>query len=165
MFVFSLRGGKKKLLALLMAVVAVLLVGYIAVRDNAPVVNDGAISLKASDEGQRLAFLSQFGWDVDEEPVAVEEVMIPVEFNEVYEKYNQLQLEQSFDLTNYAGRTVKKWTYRVKNYPGYSAESDFIYANILVCEGVVIGGDISNLEQNGFMHTFDFPEQGEQLVE
>ncbi len=165
MFVLSLRANKKRLVFILAGIVAVLLVIYFAVNRESPAVNDGAISLKASDAGERLAFLSQFGWEVDEDPVKVEEVIIPTEFNSVYEKYNQLQIGQNFDLTKYAGKTAKKWTYKIKNYPGYGADSDFIHANILVCEGAVIGGDVSSQEQNGFMRGFDFPEQGEQLVE
>lgn len=165
MFVLSLRANKKRIVFILAVIAAALLVLYFAVSRDAPAVNDGAISLKASDAGERLAFLSQFGWEVDEDPVKVEEVIIPTEFNSVYEKYNQLQIEQNFDLTKYSGRTAKKWTYKIKNYPGYGADCDFIHANILVCEGVVIGGDVSSQEQNGFMRGFDFPEQGEQLVE
>ena len=165
MFVLSLRTDKKRLMIILAGIVAVLLLLYFAVNRDAPAVNDGAISLKASDAEERLAFLSQFGWEVDEDPVKVEEVIIPSEFNSVYEKYNQLQLEQNFDLTKYAGRTAKKWTYKIKNYPGYGADCDFIHANILVCEGAVIGGDVSSQEHNGFMQGFDFPQQGEQLVE
>ncbi len=165
MFVFSLRANKKRLLLILAGVVAALLVLYFAVNRDSPVTNDGAISLKASNEQERLAFLSQFGWEVDEDPVAVEEVIIPTQFNSVYEKYNQLQLSQNFDLTKYAGKTAKKWTYRIKNYPGYGADSDLIQANVLVCENAVIGGDICDLQHDGFMRGFDFPEQGEQLVE
>ena len=165
MFVLSLRANKKRLVLILAGVAVALLVLFFAVNRNTPAANDGAISLKASDAGERLAFLSQFGWEVDEDPVKVEEVIIPAEFNSVYEKYNQLQLEQNFDLTKYAGRTAKKWTYKIKNYPGYGEDCDFIHANILVCEGAVIGGDVSSQEQNGFMRGFDFPEQGEQRVE
>ncbi len=158
MFVLSLKANKKRLVILLSIIVAVLLVLYAVVNKDAPVANDGGINLKASDEQERLAFLSQFGWKVDRDPVAVEEVIIPSEFNEVYEKYNQLQISQNFDLTKYAGEAVKKWTYEIKNYPGYGADSGYIVANILVRDGVVIGGDVSSREQNGFMSTFDFPE-------
>ncbi len=165
MFVFSLRANKKRFVIILAVLVAVLITAFIIINRDSPVVNDGAISLKASNQQERLAFLSQFGWEVDEEPIRVEEVIIPTQFNSVYEKYNKLQLTQNFDLTKYAGKTAKKWTYRIKNYPGYGADSSLIEVNLLVCEGVVIGGDVSNLEHGGFMSGFDFPEQGEQLVE
>lgn len=165
MFVLSLRTSKKRLLIILTVIVAALLALYFAVNRDSPVTGDGAISLKASNEQERLTFLSQFGWEVDTDPIAVEEVIIPTEFNSVYEKYNQLQISQNFDLTKYAGKTAKKWTYRIKNYPGYGADSNLIQVNILVHEGVVIGGDVSNLQYDGFMRGFDFPEQGDQLVE
>lgn len=165
MFVFSLRSNRKKLLMILVSLVVVLLLTFVALNRDSPVINDGAISLKASNSKERIAFLSQFGWRVSEDPVAVEEVIIPTQFNEVYERYNQIQISQNFDLTKYAGRTAKKWTYQIKNYPGYGENSEFIHANLLVCEGAVIGGDISSIEQNGFMRTFDYPETGEQSVE
>ena len=37
-----------------------------------PAVSDNAISLKASNASERAAFLSQFGWDIEEDPVEVE---------------------------------------------------------------------------------------------
>ncbi len=157
MFIVSLKANKKRLLIILCCIFALLLTLFIVFKGEAPVVNDGAINLKASNESERLTFLSQFGWDVDPDPVKVEEVIIPTEFNEVYEKYNQLQISQNFDLTAYAGKCVKKWTYAVKNYPDYPEESGFVQANMLVLDGVVIGGDVSSIEENGFMNTFDFP--------
>ncbi len=158
MFIISLKSDKKKLIIILCCIVAILFTLFMVFRGNEAVVDDGGINLKASNESERLAFLSQFGWDVNTDPVKVEEVIIPTEFNEVYEKYNQLQLSQNFDLTDYAGKSVKKWTYEVKNYPGYEANSGLIQLNMLIFDGVVIGGDVSNIEQNGFMQTFDFPE-------
>ncbi len=162
MFIISLKSDRKKLVVILCCILAVAFILFMAFRGDKAVIDDGGINLKASNESERIAFLSQFGWDVDTDPVKVEEVIIPTEFNEVYEKYNQLQLTQNFDLTDYAGKSVKKWTYSVKNYPGYAAESGLIQVNMLVLDGVVIGGDVSNIEQNGFMQTFDFPENFNQ---
>ncbi len=165
MFVFSLRTSKKRMILILGIIVAVLLLVFAVMNHDMPVANDGAISLKASNGQERLAFLSQFGWEAEEDPVRVEEVIIPTQFNAVYENYNKLQLTQNFDLTKYAGKTAKKWTYRIRNFPGYGENSEYIQANILVCDGVVIGGDICSVEENGFMRSFDFPEPGEQYVE
>ncbi len=165
MLVISLSANKKRL-AILVALVVVLGAVTIGIMSRSTQASeDTAISYKASDEAQRLAFLSQFGWDVNPEPVSVEEVIIPVEFNDVYKKYNELQLSQGLDLTKYAGETAKKWTYQVKNFPGYTDETSVIQANLLVFNGTVIGGDISNAEQDGFMLTFDFPGEGEGSVE
>jgi hypothetical protein len=43
------------------------------------------------------------------------------------------------------------------NYPGLEEKSGIIQANLLIFEGRVIGGDISSLEPDGFIHGFDFP--------
>ena len=158
MFVFSLKSNKKRIIIMVILLGLIFAALYFTRNIKMPALNDGGISLRASDAQERAAFLSQFGWKIKEDPVKVEEVVIPAEFNETYQKYNQLQLTQNFDLTDYAGKCVKKWTYEIENYPGYESENSCIRANLLVYEGAVIGGDISSLEQNGFMRTFDFPE-------
>ncbi len=78
----------------------------------------------------RISFLSGFGWTVDSEPYEVMEVVIPSEFDEVYKKYNELQEEQGYDLHDYCGKRLKRWTYQITNYPGRT--DDTIFANIYV---------------------------------
>lgn len=107
--------------------------------------------LNAKNEEERLAFLEQFGWTVEEEPVEVGEVVIPAEWNEVYTKYNQLQREQGLDLSKYGGKTCKRWVYQVLNYP---RKGETVYATLLIYKGKVIAGDISSAELDGFMATF-----------
>jgi hypothetical protein len=53
---------------------------------------------------------------------------------------------------------VKRWTYELKNYPGYESKPGVVQANLLIDHGVVIGGDVCSLELGGFLHGFDFPE-------
>lgn len=142
MFVFSIKSSKLKIaLTAFAAVLAVAAVVLLINRDK-PAVSDNAISLKASNASERAAFLSQFGWDIEEDPVEVAEVIIPAEFDRGYEKYNEIQKAQNLDLTPYAGKRAKRWTYNIKNYPGYEGDSGTVQANILVYEGAVIGGDI-----------------------
>lgn len=159
MFVFSLRANKPKLivgLCILLIVsvsLSVLLSGrYINVRKS----ND--ISAKASDAQERIAFLSQYGWDINEDPIEVTEVIIPTQFNDTYTKYNELQKAQGMDLEPYKGLRVKKWIYEIKNYPGYPTDNSPIRATLLIFDGMVIGGDVSNFELNGFMQGFAYPE-------
>ena len=45
-------------------------------------------SSDAENNQERLKFISQFGWEVDSEPVEVNEVIIPQEFDDVYNNYN-----------------------------------------------------------------------------
>lgn len=157
MFVFSMRSSKVKIaMTAFAAALAVAALVLVASREK-PAVSDGAISLKASNAEERAAFLSQFGWEIDEDPAEVAEVLIPAEFDNGYEKYNAIQKAQELDLLPYAGKRAKRWTYNIKNYPGYEGREGVVQANILVYEGAVIGGDICSTEQGGFMQGFDFP--------
>ena len=54
-------------------------------------------SLKAETNDERIGFLQQFGWTVNAEPIEISEVTIPRTFNEVYEKYNEIQKQQGMD--------------------------------------------------------------------
>lgn len=164
MFVYSVKSSKIKTFALIILVVAAILIMFYISKEDSSTANDGGISLKASNAEERIAFLSQFGWKIDEDPVEVCEVIIPSEFNEEYERYNTLQKEQNLDLTIYSGKRVKQYTFTVLNYPGYE-KKNCVQANILIYEGLVIGGDISSIEQNGFMQTFDFPDLNESSTE
>ncbi|MCI8497580.1 MAG: DUF4830 domain-containing protein [Clostridiales bacterium] len=100
---------------------------------------------------KNIAFLKEYGWEVDAEPCEIEEVMIPEQFDEVYTEYNRVQKKQGMDLSRYRGKTVKRWTYRVTNYPGYDGE---VRANLLCYEEQVIGGDVCATALGGFLHGF-----------
>jgi len=112
------------------------------------------INFKAGNNKERLTFISQFGWEVESEPEEICEIIIPQEFDDVYNNYNDIQLEQSCDLRDYCGKRVKRWTYIIKNYPGYTETDTCVRINLLIYDGMVIGGDVSSTEISGFMHTF-----------
>lgn len=157
MFVVSIKTTKKKLFAavgLLVLCLAVVIISPVAARETSAGVQT---KYSATNAQERIAFLSQFGWQVNEEPTEVVEIIIPNEFSDVYENYNQLQIGDGFNLKDYCGKRVKRWTYQVINYPSYE-ETDLIFANVLIYDGKVIGGDICNIELDGFMHCFTPPE-------
>ena len=81
--------------------------------------------------------------DVSETPYEVVEFTIPSEFNDVWENYNILQKENGYDLGLYKGKKCKRYTYLI---PAKNAR-----ANIIVCEGKIIGGDISSITIDGIM--------------
>jgi hypothetical protein len=145
--VFAFRLDKKKLLATLVVVL-----GAIVVLLCGLAVAGGSGEKKASagggDDTQRVAFLLALGWEPQGAPLEITEVQIPEVFDEVYAPYNTMQQENGFDLTHYKGRRVKRFTYKITNYPG---GSENVRANLLVCDGVIIGGDIYASESGGFM--------------
>lgn len=105
----------------------------------------------------RVSFLSSFGWTVDSEPYEVVEVVIPSEFDEVYKNYNELQEEQGYDLRDYCGKRLKRWTYQITNYPGRT--DDTIFANIYIYEDQVVAGDVTCTSLMGFMHGLSYTAQ------
>ena len=157
MFVVSLSSKKFKkvllpLLCFVFAVSAVVLFRCFTTTDKEPS-EVKSVGKNITDSSQILTFISTFGWEVDEEPDEVREVIIPAEFDDVYNNYNAIQLKQGYDLQKYAGERVKRWTYTIKNYPE-SVDQECIKINILVYKGEVIGGDVCSVRLDGFMHGF-----------
>lgn len=155
--VLSVHPGKKRMIALGAALV-VLTVALLCM-PHRQAQSETGISRAGATADQRLAFLAQFGWEVEAEPLEIREIVIPEKFDEVYTRYNALQKEQGMDLLPYAGKTCKQWIYKVLNYPISGEE---VRAVMLVYEGQVIGGDISSVALDGFMVTFQGPDGEEQ---
>lgn len=108
----------------------------------------------ASTEEGRIQFLEEYGWKTSGKSVEMKEVIIPSEFNSTYKNYNDLQKKQGMDLSKLAGCQVEKWTYEIMNY---GDEENRVLATILVNDGKVVGGDISAVKEDGFMHGFQKP--------
>ena len=153
MLILSFRSAKFRIFALI-AAAAICIGGAATVvltrRAQATQVKQPE-SVRGANAQERLEFLTSLGWEADAEPVEVAEIIIPAEFDEVYTEYNELQKEQGFDLEVYCGLRVKRWTYRITNLEGYPETSDCIRANLLVYDGIIIGGDICSVELDGFM--------------
>ncbi|MBQ7256004.1 MAG: DUF4830 domain-containing protein [Oscillospiraceae bacterium] len=96
----------------------------------------------------RIAYLQQLGYEVEQSPLKEREVRIPDAEDPVFTRYNALQLSQGFDLTQYAGKVAKQFVYRILNDP--SGDVD-LYATILVYDNQVIGGDVASKSASGVM--------------
>ncbi|MBR5245753.1 MAG: DUF4830 domain-containing protein [Clostridia bacterium] len=156
MFVYSVQSKHIKAMALGAFIVLTVISLMVLSRESKMTSNDGSINLKALTHQERMSFVSQYGWEIEEEPVEIKEIIIPTEFDETYTAYNQIQKQQGFDLLEYSGERAKRWTYIVKNYEGYE-NKECIHINILVYDGIVIGGDVCSVELDGFMHGFSKP--------
>lgn len=99
---------------------------------------------------ERLAFLQSFGWQTEAQASEQREVMIPAEFDDVYQTYNAMQQAQGFDLAPYAGEIVTQYKYHITNYPGETE----VFATLLVYGRLIVGGDLACAEVDGFMHGF-----------
>ena len=91
------------------------------------------------DNEERITYLRELGWEVDEEPIESMELALPEELTGSYAAYNELQLAQGFDLRDYLGKSVSRWTYQVRNYPDRPED---VQLNLYLCEDRPIAGDI-----------------------
>lgn len=155
MIVVSFRMSRLKIAAVL---VIIAIIGVVAAWPRGEVqagAQTGRQVTGVSTNEKRVGFLESYGWKIDPQPLEVVEIAIPQTFNDVYQNYNAIQKKQGFNLAPYQGKRCKRYTYRVTNYPGVSDE---VRANIYIYNNRVIGGDISTVALNGFMHGFAAPQ-------
>lgn len=103
----------------------------------------------------RIDYLASYGWQVSQEPLATQELLIPEEMDESYDEYMALQTEQGFDLNKYAGKRVKRYTYEITNYP--SGETG-VQVNLLLYKNTVVGGEVLSPRLDGFLHGLAMPQ-------
>lgn len=141
--------------ALLVLLAVLLTMSFVGSRFSGAPVFAGGVDYKGIKTNEdRVEFIRQFGWEVEEAAVEVTEVTLPEEFDEVYETYNELQKSQGLDLSKYRGETAKRWSYRVLNYPGEQGE---VLCNLLICGSRIIACDICKAEMDGFMQGMEMP--------
>lgn len=148
--VFSVKANKKRIIAVLI-LLAVIICAFVFMPSLSLLEDEEEMIYSGTTAQEREDFLASFGWSVTSEAVDSRDVIIPEEFSEIYATYNEMQIAQGFDLEPYMGEQCTQYIYVVLNYPDETRE---IYATLLVCEGVIIGGDISCSEADGFMHGF-----------
>lgn len=73
---------------------------------------------------------------------------------EPYQSYNVLQRAQGFDLEPCCGKTVERCTYTVKNHPS----GKVCQADLYICGGEIVAGDILCTGEGGFIAPLAFPE-------
>ena len=160
MFIYSAKMNKKKLAMILVGVAAAILALVFILGGGDETEDPRAAELKllqkcrlATNE-DRLALLTDLGWEVAMQPEETREVRIPNEFSDVYARYNELQKEQGLDLAAHKGETVVRYTYLVVNHP---SGENHVRATLLVKGDRLIGGDICSAKMDGFMHTLLMP--------
>jgi len=156
MFVYSVRASSIRFFGIVTVSVLALITLVALIPTYEPVaaasISGESVSydkIKTNDD--RIAFLAQFGWQVESEPKEETEVTIPAEFDKVFLGYNELQKRQGLNLSKYKRKEVTRYTYVITNYPGYSGT---VYANMLVYRSRVIGGDVCSADASGFIHGF-----------
>ncbi len=88
-----------------------------------------------------VRMLAGLGIEVEEKPVQSGNVTIPETFDAAFEKYNDLQKSQGFDLGKYRGKKAKRYTFKVKSTYGKAPLRD-CYATVIVYKKKAIGADM-----------------------
>jgi len=149
MMVMTAKVDFKKVIAVLAAVAGVILALILLLGGGDDTTQTSAPSVSSNDA--RVQFLKDFGWDVSASPVESGQVRIPQEQTEVYQRYNALQKSQGYDLSQYAGKTVMRYVYKINNYPN---ATEPVYATLLIYKNQVIGGDITDTAAKGVIQGF-----------
>ena len=165
MIVFAAKVSVKKVVAGVLVVGAVALGVAVLAPAAAETVSASAaqgeveLDSKLKTNEQRVALLESYGWQVDPEPRSEHEVQIPKTFDETYQAYNAIQLEQGLDLVPYQGKRATLYTYELTEYP---TGEEGVTANLLIRRNRLIAADISSAESDGFVHGItEFPENGD----
>lgn len=153
MMVMTAKVDKKKIGIAVAAVVAVIL-GLIALLGGDSDAQPTAAASVTTNDG-RLQFLQSFGWQAATSPVESSQVKIPKDTTEVFERYNALQKSQGYDLSEYAGKTVMRYVYKITNFPG---ATEPVYATLLVYKDKIIGGDVTDTSAKGVIQGFKMPQ-------
>lgn len=153
MFVYSVRASTLKFFAVLcIASIALVAVIFALPTESVQAVSNETEELnfdKIKTNEDRIGFLKQFGWEVEEKAVSENEVKIPRELDKILSAYNDIQSNLGLDLSKYKGKNVMRYTYKVTNYPDYDGT---VYANIIVYKNKVIAGDLCSSDIEGFIH-------------
>lgn len=157
MFIYSMRASTIKFFGVVCVSLVVLITLIAFVPTYAVDSQETGISVsynyeKIKSNEDRINFLKQFGWEVESEPCAEKEVLIPEEFDKIFAGYNEIQRKQGLDLSDFKKKNVMRYTYVITNYPDYYGT---VYANILVYRNNVIGGDVCSADVGGFVHGFE----------
>lgn len=154
MFVLTAKLSKTKLIAAgAILIAAVLLIVLLASGGGSSAAGN---TPAGGTNDERVAFLATYGWSVNAEPKEAQKVRIPdTADNEVFARYNELQKSQGFDLTLCKGKEVMRYVYEILNYPEATAP---VYASVLVYDGHIIGGDVTNSAPDGVIHGFCMPQ-------
>ena len=152
MMVMTAKVDFKKIM-LGLAAAAALILTLILLFGSGDTTQTAAPALSGNDA--RVKFLTDFGWEVTTSPVESSQVKIPSETTEVFDRYNALQKSQGYDLSQYAGKKVMRYVYKIGNYPG---ATEPVYATLLVYKNQVIGGDVTDTAAKGHIRPFKMPE-------
>jgi len=105
---------------------------------------------RVTNKEARKLFFEQFSIIVDETSETYSKTIIPKNFDSAFANYNEIQKRQGLDLSQYEGKILSCYTYKVLEVPAnitntYKGEIQVI---LLVYRGTVVGTDIHSIDNS-----------------
>lgn len=96
----------------------------------------------------RQAYLQKLGWEIDPDSEEHKSVRVPESLDGIIADYNELQLQQDFDLSKHLGEACEQYSYTVTNYPD---QEQTVLITVYIQGKELIAGDVHSTALNGFM--------------
>lgn len=146
MQVFTIKAKPKAIFGGILAITGIIVVILTFVGNHSAFVSSSA-SVSCKTNKERVEYIQSLGYETDGKETS-KEVTIPTVFNDVYNRYNDIQKKQDFDLSKYKGKTVTLYTYSITNYKN----NKNVIADLMVYDGVLIGADLCDTSaKDGFL--------------
>lgn len=153
MFIVTAKAGGLRRILLLILLMLAAAAAILLLRAHSGDSTDALT--RAETDKARVSYLASLGWEVDSEPLEALRLTLPETMEEPYRSYNELQRRQGFDLTPYLGKTLERYTYRLRNYPD---RPDGCQIDLYLHDGRIVAGDVICTGVNGFIDTLTFPQ-------
>ena len=126
----TVKLNKRMILALglLISIIILFLVEF-------KVVSKKETKLSVDSFEKRIAYISALGYEVGSVEEIESQVFIPNQFPESLEDYNKKQQELGFNLHNFEGKTLTRYTYNC---------TDNVVVTLFSYNGVLVGVDVGN---------------------
>ena len=125
---------------MVIAAVTVVLAGCFSDKEN---------TITLADTAEMADYLQQLGWQVEPDPIETLDLQLPQTLGDTWGDYAAMQAEQGFPFTDFAGQPIRRYTFRITNYPGMDGG---VQANLYLCGDTLIGGDVVATGKGGFQH-------------
>ena len=136
MIAVSCKITAKKTVMFLVAVAVAIVSAVVAVRFSRAETGIKDFGNDFGNQTTRISYLNLCGLDVKDE--VQKDIKIPCEFGQVYGRYNEIQKQQGFDLTDYRGKAVKLFRYTADDFT----------AELIVDEDELIAGGVFDRDGN-----------------
>ena len=102
----------------------------------------------------RQAYLETLGWEIDPDSEEHKSVRVPESLDGIIADYNELQLQQDFDLSKHLGEACEQYSYTVTNYPD---PEQTVLITVYIQGKELIAGDVHSTALNAFMQGLKKP--------